>query len=294
MNVLITGGSGFIGSHLVESLTNDQHQVTILSRSERTSNNRYISYRKWDGTKMPVALGLFDVVVNFAGASIAGSRWTDSYKKLVRSSRVDATRACVEFINKSPRPPKLFISASAVGYYGASPAGRMTEDTPAGNDFLGEVSKEWEEVSHEARIRTVNPRIGVVLGKEGGALPKMVTPYKFFLGGTFGGGDQPFPWIHIEDIVGAMRFFMEKESVTGPVNLTSPEIVDQSTFSGKLAAVLGVMEFMKVPEFALKMLMGEQAVLLTGGQGAVPDKLLSWGYEFKHPNLKEALVDLLG
>jgi uncharacterized protein (TIGR01777 family) len=292
MNILITGGSGFIGTKLTESFTADGHQVSILSRKARQSDNRLVNYLQWDGKKFPLATGIFDVIINLAGASIAGSRWTESYKKTILQSRLDTTKACVDFINKSNRPPKVFVSASAIGYYGGMTESVKTEADGPGDDFLAEVCKQWEAASQTTKCRVVNPRIGVVLGVEDGAYPKMVTPYKFWLGGRFGSGKQGFSWIHIDDIVGSIRFAIDHDQVEGPVNLVDPDWVDQATFSEKLAHSLGVMDLMVVPEFALKMIFGEQAVLFWGGQKVLPKKLEEIGYNFKYSDLEGALAHL--
>jgi uncharacterized protein (TIGR01777 family) len=293
MNYLITGGTGFIGTHLVKSLTGDGHQVTILSRSEKESKDRLISYRQWDGKKMPLGIGLYDGVINLAGAGIADKGWSDDRKKVILESRVNATRACVDYINKSNRKPKVFLSASAVGIYGGDRREKTPEDARAGDDFLAEVCKKWEETALQANCRTVLPRIGIVLGKGGGALEQMKTPYKMWLGGRYGDGKQGFSWIHINDIVGAMRFALENEAVEGPLNLASPGLVNQAEFSEKLAFSLNVMDLMVVPKFALKMIFGERSILFWGGQNAVPEKLQELGYAFSFPELKPALEDLV-
>lgn len=292
MQFLITGGTGFIGSHFVKSLTDKGHAVTILSRSEK-KGTRLVSYRKWDGKTMPPALGFYDVVINLAGASIAGSGWSESYKKAILDSRVNATKACVDYIQKSLKKPKLFISGSAIGYYGIDRREWADESTPPADDFLGEVCVKWEEAGKGAGVRTVFPRTGVVLGKDGGALPQMITPYKFWLGGKFGDGKQAFPWIHIDDMVKAFWFFIEHSETEGPVNMVAPNAPTQAEFSEQLAHALGVMDLMWVPKFALKMVMGGRSALLWGGQRAKPAKLQEWGYEFAFGDLTKALANLI-
>ncbi len=289
MNVLITGGSGFIGTRLTASLTADGHQVSILSRKAQKSDNRLVNYLEWDGKRFPLATGIYDAVINLAGASLAKGRWTESYKKTILDSRLNATRACVEFINRTNRPPRVFISASAIGYYGGFPQEVKSEADGPGEDFLAEICKQWEAASQAANCRVVNPRIGVVLGKDGGAYPQMVTPYKFWLGGRFASGKQGFSWIHIDDIVKSIRFAIDNESVEGPINLVAPNWVDQATFSEKLAHSLGVMDLMVVPKFALKLIFGEKSVILWGGQKVLPAKLEEAGYVFAYPELEPAL-----
>lgn len=292
MNILITGGSGFIGTKLTESFTADGHQVSILSRSARKSENRLVSYLQWDGKSFPLATGIFDVIINLAGASIAGGKWTDNYKKEILKSRLDTTQACVNFINKSNRPPKVFVSASAIGFYGGFPEEIKTEEDGPGDDFLGDVCKQWEDASQTTKCRVVNPRIGIVLGLEGGAYPQMVTPYKFWLGGRFASGKQGFSWVHIDDIAGAIRFAVDNETVQGPVNLVAPNWVDQATFSEKLAHSLGVMDLMIVPKFGLQLIFGEKSIILWGGQKVLAKKLEELGYNFKYPDLEAALAQL--
>lgn len=291
MNILITGGSGFIGQHLVPALTAAGHQVAILTRRKKTSTNRYLTYLEWNGREMPLGIGLYDVVINLAGASIAGARWTEAYKQEIMESRVQATRACVQYINRSPRPPQLFLSASAVGYYGFDATGEVDETSAPGDDFAAEVAQAWEGEAAQARCRTVMMRIAVVLGRDGGALEKMIPIYKAYLGGRFASGQQGFPWIHIDDVVGIIQWLIDQESVAGPVNVSAPEQVSQATFSSALADALGTKDLFIIPKFALNMIFGESAVLFHGGQYVRPAVLAEQGYPFAFPQLKEALVD---
>ena len=186
MQILITGGTGFIGTQLVRALVADGHTLTLLTRTNRhTAAGRNVSYLRWDGKEMPLGMGFFDGVINLAGAGIADAKWTEDYKELIRSSRVSATQACVKYINNSVRPPKVFISASAVGFYGGNREEIADETATAGADFLAEVCQQWEQLALQAKVRTVTPRIGVVLGRSGGAFPLMEAAYKLFLGGKF-------------------------------------------------------------------------------------------------------------
>ena len=292
MKVLMTGGTGFIGSHLVNSLIGDEHTVTILSRSDRTSKNRYISYRKWDGKSMPPAIGLYDVVINLAGASIVDERWTESRKELLIESRTGPTKACVDFINRSPNPPQVFITASAVGYYGGNREEEVSESSASGTDFMAEVCKKWEEAAQPAKCRTVILRTGMVLGKDDGAYPLVSTVYKYFLGGNLGSGRQGFPWIHIEDQVQAIRFCIDNEAIEGPVNLAAPEMLDQRQFSKALAKSLNRPAPFIVPQFGLNLLFGERAILFWGGTKVRPKALQDAGYAFRYPTLEPALKEL--
>ena len=294
MNILVTGGTGFIGSHLIPSLTKDGHLVTILSRNKKKSKDRLVSYLEWNGKEMPAGIGLYDVVINLAGASIAGKRWTESRKQLILDSRIHATQACVNYINSSPNPPSLFISASGVGYYGIDKEQEVDEFASPGEDFPANVCKAWEAVADKAECRTVKLRMGVVLGTEGGALEQMLPIYKFYLGGTFASGKQGFPWIHIQDVVNIFQFIMSKPNMEGPVNLVAPHIVDQQSFSHSLADALGTKDFFVVPKFALNLIFGEQAMLFWGGQKTIPRILQREKYQFSFPDLDGALEDLVG
>ena len=289
MNILITGGTGFIGSHLVKHFVANQHQVTILSRSEKSSSNRYITYKKWDAKKMPIGMGIYDVVINLAGASIASDKWTDDRKKVIMDSRINPTRACVKFINSSPNPPKVFLSASGVGYYGIKQDGELNESAGPGDDFASEVCQTWEAEAMKANIRTITMRIAVVLGKGGGALDEMSPIYKMGLGGRFASGKQGFPWIHIDDIVKSVDHLIHTEEVSGPVNMVAPELVSQAKFSKALAAALNRPEIFIVPKFALNMMFGERSLLFWGGQYPIPEKLEKSGFSFDYPNVKESL-----
>lgn len=291
MHILITGGTGFIGGHLTRTFTAEGHHMTILTRSNRDSGSPLVSYRQWDGRQIPKPEIPYDVIINLAGTSIAGPRWTDARKRMIMESRENATRACVSYIQSTATPPRVFLSASAVGYYGAHRSDLLTEQAPAGQDFPAQVCAAWEQAAEGAPCRTVSMRIGIVLGKDGGALQQMLPIYKTYLGGRFGSGKQGFPWIHIDDIVGAFRFCIENESISGPVNLAAPEFVDQATFSAQLAQSLGRVDPFIVPEFLLNIVMGEQAVLFTGGQRVSAQKLIAAGYAFRHPRLAGALAE---
>ncbi|RMG28775.1 MAG: TIGR01777 family protein [Bacteroidetes bacterium] len=294
MNILITGGTGFIGSRLVEAFAGQQHQVTVLTRRKRSSRNPYISYREWNGQEMPPAIGLYEAVINLAGASIAEGRWTSERKQLIIDSRRHATAACVQYINSSPRPPEVFISASGIGYYGADSEEVLDESAPAGEDFPARVCQIWEEEAQKAECRKLILRLGVVLGRGGGALEKMLPLYKWCLGARLGSGKQGFPWVHLADVEGVVRFGLENNKLQGPVNVVAPGLVDQATFSDILATVVGRPDLLVAPAFALRLMLGEQALLLLGGQKAVPASLQQAGYAFQFPELQAALEDIVG
>ncbi|MFK7925241.1 MAG: TIGR01777 family oxidoreductase [Bacteroidia bacterium] len=290
MKILITGGTGFIGGHLVPQLLKSGHELGILTRSKKhTSDHPALTYLQWNGKSMPTGIGLYDAVINLAGASIAGAKWTDDQKEKIMQSRVKATRACVEYINRSPSPPQVFLSASAVGYYGVEHEGEIDESASVGTDFAAEVCRVWEDEANKAKCRTIITRIGIVLGKGGGALEKMLPVYKMYLGGKFASGKQGFAWIHIDDIVQSMQFLLEHESAAGPFNLSGPEMISQAIFSNKLADALGTKDFFIVPSFMLKLMFGEQAVLFIGGQYPKPQNLKELGFEFQYPTATQAL-----
>jgi hypothetical protein len=292
MHILITGGSGFIGTHLTRALAAAGHQATILSRSSRSSPHRNLTYLAWNGRELPLGIGLYDAVINLAGAGIADQRWTDAYKQEILRSRQDATRACVEYINRSPRPPSVFLSASGVGYYGVEHSAPVDEQSTPGSDFAAEVCKVWEAEAQQARCRTVQMRIGVVLGKDGGALAKMVPIYRAFMGGRFASGKQGFPWIHLDDLIRFMLEALDSPAYAGPVNLAAPQQVSQAVFSRTLARTLGVPELAAVPKFGLDLLFGEQSVLFWGGQYMQPRVLEQAGFQWQYPELEGALRSL--
>lgn len=292
MQILITGGSGFIGTHLTRALVAAGHQVTILSRSSRSTQDRHITYLAWNGRELPLGIGLYHAVINLAGAGIADQRWTDAYKQEILRSRQDATRACVEYINRSPNPPSVFLSASGVGYYGVEHPAAVDERGAPGSDFAAEVCKAWEAEAAQARCRTVLMRIGVVLGKDGGALAKMVPIYRAFMGGRFASGKQGFPWIHLDDLTRFMLEALENPAYAGPLNLAAPQQVSQAVFSHTLARTLGVPELAAVPKLGLSLLFGEQSVLFWGGQYVQPRALEQAGFQWQYPELEGALRSL--
>ncbi len=291
MNILLTGGSGFIGNHLVPALLSAGHQVTILTRNSRNDPRKRMDYLVWDGKSMPLGIGRYDAIINLAGASIGRFRWTAASKADIMQSRIDATRACVEYIQQSPTPPSVFISASGIGYYGTKYTEEIHERSRPGTDFPAQVTIAWEAEAQKATTRTVIPRLGVVLG-DGGALDKMIPIYRWYLGGTLGGGSQGFPWIHIEDVVQVFLFFLENESISGPVNVVAPQIITQKRFSDALAEILEVKAPWPIPKFLLQLLMGEASLLLWGGQKAIPRVLQREKFRFQFPDIKPALADL--
>ncbi len=301
MKILLTGGTGFLGRHLIAGLQRQSHTLIILTRNphppQPTTGVRSIH---WDAKTVGAwaeEIDGADAVINLAGESIGARRWTSVQKERIRSSRIDATRAVVQAIERAARRPEVLVNASAVGYYGNVPEGEVTEDFPAGKDFLGETCLAWENEARKVErlgVRLVLPRTGIVLDKQGGALQRMLLPFRFFVGGPLGSGEQWFPWIHIEDEVGAMIFALGKKNLSGPVNCVAPEAVRMREFCRALGRAMGRPSWAPVPSFVLKIVLGEMSTLVLDGQRVLPKKLLEAGYEFKFPKLEEALNQIFG
>ncbi len=301
MRVIITGGSGLIGRALTRSLTNDRHEVIILSRNPARVKAvpDGVQVVGWDGRTANGwghLVETADAVVNLAGENIAAGRWTDERKRRIRDSRVQAGQAVTQAIQSASRKPAVLVQASAVGYYGPHGDEPVPEDTPPADDFLGRVCVEWESSTapvEAAGVRRVVIRTGVVLSQEDGALPRMLLPFKLFAGGPIGSGRQGFPWIHIHDETAAIRFLIDHPSASGPFNLAAPNPVSNAEFSRALGRVLKRPAFMPTPGFALKLMFGEMASILLTGQYAVPRRLLELGFAFRFTEAGQALQDLL-
>jgi uncharacterized protein (TIGR01777 family) len=254
MNILVTGGTGFIGMPLSRELRDSGHNVVVTTRRQSYSKEKLT----WDPPALIPSdvISNFDAVINLAGEPVAPGRWTKRRKELIISSRVNTTRALIESIKKSASKPKVLISASAIGYYGAQGDEYVTEDAPPASDFLAEVCKAWEAEALKAResgIRVVLIRIGGVLESDGGALPKMMTPFTFLLGGPIGSGKQWFSWIHRDDVIGIIKYALQNESVSGPVNATAPNPVTNREFSSKLGKTIHKPSWLAVPAFVVKL-----------------------------------------
>ncbi|MGD2115570.1 MAG: TIGR01777 family oxidoreductase, partial [Acidobacteriota bacterium] len=235
-------------------------------------------------------------VVNLAGESVAGGRWTASRKRRIRESRLASTRAVCRAIERASERPEVLLQGSAVGFYGPREGdGRLTEDSGPGDDFLARVTIDWEAASRpveEIGVRRCLLRTGVVLSTAGGALPQMALPFKLFAGGPAGDGSQWVPWIHLRDEVLAIRFLLETAAARGPFNLTAPEPVTNRELSRALGAALGRPSLLRAPSFALRLALGEMAEVVLEGQRAVPERLLAAGFEFEFPDVRTALADL--
>ena len=302
MHVLIAGGTGPVGQRLADNLFHHQHTVTILSRQKYKPANlpAKVGFAQWDG-KSAEGWGHLvekvDAIVNLAGAGLADERWSDERKQMIRESRVAAGQAVTEAIQAAANKPQVLIQSSAVGYYGPHKSGTITEDSPAGNDFLAKVCVDWENSTkavEELGVRRAIIRSGVVLDTAGGALPKMLIPFRLVVaGGPIGSGRQWISWIHYADEADAIRFLLENEAAQGPFNLTAPHPARNREFMKTIGQVMHRPAFMPVPAFALKLMFGEMAMVLLEGQHVVPERLQALGYEFKFPTIKEALTDLL-
>jgi uncharacterized protein (TIGR01777 family) len=298
MKVVLAGATGFIGRPLVRHLAGRGDTVVVLTRSGSVDPGTFpdgVRAVRWDGKRQgswSAELDGADAVVNLAGASIGGGRWTAARKELLMHSRTDPTNALTQACLSAVRPPAVFLNASAVGYYHHDGDAPVTEQDPAGTGFLSDVARQWEDAARgvESRgIRLVIARVGVVIGKGGGALERMLLPFRLFLGGPLGSGKQWFPWVHVDDVVGAMAFMLDNVSMSGPVNVVAPEPVTMGTFSKRLGWVLHRPSWLSVPAFALRALLGEMSVLVLGGRPVVPSKLLESGYGFIRPRLDQAL-----
>ncbi len=302
MKVVVTGGSGFIGSTLIPMLIVEGHEVVLLTRSPDSVRSRVdqrVKVEEWDG-KTPGAWSSHidgaDAVLNFAGESIAGKRWTSAQKKRIIESRVDATNAIVAAIGKASKKPAVLINASAVGFYGPVESGEVTEEYQRGNTFLSETTDRWEQSARAVQqygVRLVLLRISVVLGEGGGALEKMLLPFRLFVGGPIGSGQQWFPWVHVDDLVGAVLFAFSNKDVSGPVNVAAPQASTMKEFCAALGKTLHRPSWAPVPRFVLNIALGEMSEMLLTGQRVVPRALERFGYKFKFPQLAPALADIL-
>ncbi len=302
MKVIVSGGSGLNGSALVAGLAADGHKATVLSRAPERLRDlpTGVSAAAWDAKSAaqlaPLIAGV-DAVVHLAGEGIADGRWSEERKRRIRDSRVDSSGAvATAFAAAEPRPDVL-LQASAVGFYGPRGSEELTEESASGDDFLAGICREWEEASaavEDLGVRRAVLRTGVVLARDGGALPKMLLPFRLFAGGPVGDGRQYMPWIHLADEVGAIRFLLDSPTASGPYNLTAPEPQTNRQFSRILGRVLRRPSFMPAPAFALKLALGEMSKILLEGQRALPRRLEEGGYSFRFPGLEAALRDLVG
>jgi hypothetical protein len=289
--IIVAGGTGLLGTALVGALQDDRHMVVVLTRRPTRDNEVRWSPQYAEGL-WTSALDNAHAVINLAGASIAGGRWTTARKAAIRDSRIQATGALVKAIAASGQPPPIFISSSAVGYYGPRGDEPVTETTAPGSDFLAHVCRDWEAAASQLSpaARVVLLRSGVVLARHGGALPQMALPFKLFAGGPAGSGRQFMSWIHLHDWVATVKWALASQHIAGPLNVTAPEPVTNEDFSRSLGRVLGRPAWLKAPSFALRLMLGEMAdALILGGQRVLPAVAQQHGFAFQYPTLESAL-----
>ena len=291
--VAVTGATGLVGSALVPALLAAGHRVDRLTRRPPTVGTTDVEWDPARGRLDPRALEGVDAVVHLAGESIAARRWSAAVQERIRRSRVDGTRLLSETLGNLERRPRVLVSASAVGYYGDRGETPLTEDSAAGAGFLADVCREWEAAADAARsagIRVVHPRLGLVLAKQGGALPRMTLPFRLGLGGVVGSGRQYWSWIELGDLVRAIEFCLGLDALAGPINAVAPAPVTNREFTRKLGKVLGRPTLVPLPALAVRLLLGEMGrALLLGSARVLPRRLERAGFHFRHPRLESAL-----
>jgi uncharacterized protein len=301
MKILVTGSTGLVGTALVKVLGSDGHTVCRLMRpqSKAASGSKDgfdVAWNPATGELGGAGVGP-DAVVNLAGASIAGGRWTNKRKELLRTSRIDTTRALVKALAKMNARPRVLVSASAIGIYGDRGDEVLTEESKPGTDFLAGLAREWEAEALKAEalgIRVVLARFGIILARHGGALAKMLLPFKLGAGGRLGSGKQWMSWIMLDDVVGIVRFALENGAVQGAMNVVAPQPVQNAEFTKTLARTLHRPALFPAPAFALRLTLGEMAdALLLSSQRVTPQKLQHLRYAFLHPDLPSALGAVL-
>lgn len=295
MNILITGGTGFIGTALCEYLLSKSHSITVLTR--KTTNQRQ-DISTIDCFDDLTSNSQFDVVINLAGEPIADKRWSNAQKQKITRSRIDTTESIISFFKRASNKPSLFISGSAIGYYGIEPSEQIiTEHSSGDSSFSSTLCKQWEESAHQAEqmgIRTCLLRTGIVLGNGGGALKKMLLPFKLGLGGQIGSGVQWMPWIHINDMIGLISHCIENTEIHGPINCTAPNALTNKRFTQALSKTLNRPALLPMPALIVKLLMGEMGEeLLLSGKKVYPQKALDTGYHFQYESVDKALGNII-
>lgn len=299
MKILITGGTGLIGSHLIPTLLNKGMSVNVLSRTVYKSDTKNLNYFKWDIEKKEIdskSLEGVDCIIHLAGAGIAEKKWSDDRKKILIDSRVKSLDLIYSALQNKKIKPKKLISTSGIGYYGAKTTDQIfIEKDKPGSDFISLICQEWEKAAlnfQKIGMEVFIPRVGVVLTKKGGALERMKGPTKFNVGSPLGSGKQWMPWVHVEDLVNTYLYAIEK-NLTGIFNVVSKEHVNNKIFSKTLAKVLNKAHFMpNVPSFILRGIFGEMAVIILEGSRVSNEKLIMKGFKFKFTNIETALNDL--
>ncbi|HJU57022.1 MAG TPA: TIGR01777 family oxidoreductase [Pyrinomonadaceae bacterium] len=296
MKILVTGASGLVGHRLVPSLESKGHEVLRLVRNA-PADSREVRWDPAKGTIDAAALEGVDAAVHLAGENLAEGRWTEEKKRRIRESRVKGTRLISETLAGLARKPEVLVSASAVGFYGNRGREVLTEQSATGDDFLADVCREWEEATaaaEHAGVRVVRLRFGVILSGEGGALKKMLFPFRMGVGGRLGSGEQYMSWVTLDDAVGAIEHALENRTLRGPVNVVAPQPVTNREFTKAMGSALSRPTIFPVPAFALRLLFGEMAdATLLSSQRAEPARLKESGFVFKHPEIKSALKHVL-
>lgn len=305
MRVFVTGGTGLVGRPLCEQLCDRGDKVVLLSRDahrarakfgERAARMEFVEGDPGRAGSRQDAVGSCDAVINLAGEPVLGKRWTDAQKRLLRDSRIDGARYLAESIRRAATPPTVFVSTSAVGYYGNVPSAPVTESTTPGSDFLARLCVDWEAAAQgiePERTRLAILRIGIVLAPDGGALAEMLPMFRWGVGAVIGRGDQWMSWIHRTDLVRMFLHALDTPGAVGPWNATAPEPVTNADFSRTLAKAVHRPCLLSAPAFALRLRFGEAAQVLLEGQRALPEAAGRAGFEFKYPTLSPALADLL-
>ncbi|MFO8235376.1 MAG: TIGR01777 family oxidoreductase [Bacteroidales bacterium] len=303
MKVLVIGATGFIGHHLVRKLIEREHEVIVFTRNHVKAQKLFVDrvyiqqWRTDDYIMLQEFAHKVEVVINLAGENLAAKRWTSEQKRKILSTRVNIGKALSFALKQSHTKPYLLMQASAVDYYGFSEDKVFTEEHSNGSGFLAMVTRQWEDSVRNVekdKTRKVFLRTGVVLGRQGGMLPKVMLPFRYFAGAYLGSGEQSLSWIHIEDEVDAIIWIMEKKDSAGAYNLTSPNPVSMKEFVKTLSKVMGRPAFFKVPSFVLKTIYGDMAKeTILSGQKAIPKRLQNEGFEFKHTDLEEAIKNIL-
>lgn len=293
---LITGGTGFIGRHLIPQLEQNGYQVIVKTRSAEKYQQDFF-FRDSQFIEELEEVESANIVINLAGENLAGKRWSKNQKKIIYNSRVTITNDLVKWMSKLEQKPEVFISSSAIGFYGDRKDEEVTEQSPAGakNEFQSKLCRDWEFIANQALkfdIRTAIIRTGVVLGDDG-MLPSMLKPFKIGLGGKLGSGKQWVSWIHIKDHVNAILHLIKQPNLSGAYNLTSPNPVTNATLTQNIADHLGKNVGLAIPVFALKASLGEFSDLLLTGQKVIPEALLESGFRFDFPEINDALIDLV-
>ena len=295
MHVLVTGGTGFIGSALLPRLLGDGHEVTVLSRAKHVDSGGIRYVQSLDELPSDATL---DAVINLAGASLNGKRWTDAYKREMVESRLETTAAVVDLCQRLAHPPSVLVSASAIGFYGDRGDELLDEQSRAGEGFSAELCRDWEAAAREAEplgIRVCLARLGVVFDREGGAFVELSRPFRFGIANWLGSGRQYLSWVHRADVVSALAFLLEDEALSGPVNITAPAPVTHRELCTALRRKLTTLPGMPVPGFVMRMLLGEVAdELLLAGQKVLPRRLEAAGFTFHYRAIDDALGQLLG